>query len=319
MDVSPQGIAVVKSFEGRALRAYKDCVGVWTIGYGNTNNDKFAVATIGRKIGPGVTITESQADMLLVESLRRGYGPAVAKALPGCSQQAYDGGNSFHYNTGAIARASWAKRWREHASASAIKAGLMQWSKGGGKVLQGLVRRRAREAAIINAGDYGPEGKMKPPVLNSAGKPVSVEHPEHPLNGTPGMITVGQVGPEVADLIDDLIALGYKLPKGNVYTPAAKEAVLKFQVAHPQLNDDGVAGPATRKAIQREIDAKDQVKTATTTTALPGGGLITADQAFGLGLPVWAYVAIGVVVLGTVAYFVWKYRDELAAISNRKG
>jgi lysozyme len=39
MSTSEKGLAVIRSFEGRALKAYKDCVGVWTIGYGQTNYD----------------------------------------------------------------------------------------------------------------------------------------------------------------------------------------------------------------------------------------------------------------------------------------
>ena len=40
MQISLQGLNVVRSFEGCSLRAYKDCVGVWTIGYGHTGNVK---------------------------------------------------------------------------------------------------------------------------------------------------------------------------------------------------------------------------------------------------------------------------------------
>jgi lysozyme len=51
MQTSEPGRAVVRSFEGCALRAYKCPANVWTIGYGNTNHDACAVARIG-KIGP---------------------------------------------------------------------------------------------------------------------------------------------------------------------------------------------------------------------------------------------------------------------------
>ena len=115
MPVSEQGVHVVASFEGRALRAYRDEVGVWTIGYGETASDIETVRRIlgdpNFVIGAGATITEDQAETLLRASLNEGYLPEVQKRLPNQSQQVQDGGTSFHYNTGAIGRASWVPKW----------------------------------------------------------------------------------------------------------------------------------------------------------------------------------------------------------------
>lgn len=145
LTTSEKGLAVIRSFEGRALKAYKDCVGVWTIGYGQTN---FDASVLGFKIEAGVTITPEQCEALLRSSLKKRYEPLVMKSMgEGVKQAPFDAGSGFHYNTGAIARASWVKNFVA-GHMPAVHAGIMQWNKGGGKVLAGLVRRRAAEADL---------------------------------------------------------------------------------------------------------------------------------------------------------------------------
>jgi lysozyme len=48
--INEAGLAMIKSFEGLRLDAYRDPVGIWTIGYGHI-----------RGVQPGMTITEPQA------------------------------------------------------------------------------------------------------------------------------------------------------------------------------------------------------------------------------------------------------------------
>ena len=40
MNISKEGIALIKKFEGCELEAYKCAAGVWTIGYGHTKDVK---------------------------------------------------------------------------------------------------------------------------------------------------------------------------------------------------------------------------------------------------------------------------------------
>ena len=56
---SAKGILLTKRFEGLKLSAYKDQVGVWTIGYGHT----------GRGVHAGLTITQDQADTFLASDV----------------------------------------------------------------------------------------------------------------------------------------------------------------------------------------------------------------------------------------------------------
>ncbi len=316
MEVTEKGLAVIRAFEGRALTAYRDSAGVWTIGFGITNFDKWAVQYLGRPIGAGMTITEEQAEYLLRESLARSYVPATAKAMPNASPQALDGGVSFHYNTGAIGRASWVKIWR--SGSTNFLSSILSWNKAGGKVLAGLTRRRQREYEIITKGDYGPEGRTAPPTLNAAGRVVAASEKEHHLSGTPGMLKIGDQGPEVADLNRVLAALGFATSKSaDVFDSLTDAAVRSFQTAHKQLRVDGIAGPATRAAINREVDAKAKigglVKTTTVATAATGG----VDLSGLAHVPFGVYLTIGlvaVIVLGVIAYH---YRDELNAMGAR--
>jgi lysozyme len=58
MNISNEGISLIKKFEGCELDSYKDAVGVWTIGYGHTKNVK-----------EGMTISKEQADNMLLNEL----------------------------------------------------------------------------------------------------------------------------------------------------------------------------------------------------------------------------------------------------------
>lgn len=333
-DMTSKGYAVTKSFEGRALKSYRDCVGVWTVGYGNTNYDAFAVQYLGRKIGPGITITEQEADYLLHESMRRKYLPQVVKAMgEDAPDAAVDAGGSFHYNTGAISRATWVKKWLGH---QAYEAALESWNKGGGKVLAGLTRRRKREYAILARGDYGPEGRTAPPVLNASGHVVAggvaplpgaepiaslpaevvaevipTESPEHHLAGTPGMLRKGDEQPEVTDLQNLLVDAGFKVPVTGRFDDATDKAVRSFQDAHPQIGRDGVVGPATRTALQREVDMKRKLGTSTASTVTPTAGSAITDQMTGGNIPEWVWFAGGAVIVAVAGYFIWQYRDEI--------
>lgn len=322
-DMTPGGYAVVRSFEGRALKAYRDSVGVWTIGYGNTNYDKWAVSYLGKAIGAGMTITEDQAEYLLRESIRRGYAPMCGKVMPGATPNALDAGISFHYNTGAIARASWVKLYNSKQMAS-VRASLLSWNKAGGKVLAGLTRRRNREASMILTSDYGPEGRNAPPVLNAAGNVVAgkvvvpASSPDHHLAGTPGMLRNGDSGPECADLNQSLIANGFATCKGGEkFDDATEAAVRAVQKAHPQLDEDGIAGPATRAVVNREADIKRKLKVQGGSGIATQVGTAVADAASGGAMPMGVYIAL-VLFFGIVlAVTCYNYRDELAAIAKR--
>ena len=65
LKISKDGIALIKHFEGCKLKAYKDGGGVLTIGYGHTSKAG------GLQVYTGLTITQSQAEQLLLDDLDR--------------------------------------------------------------------------------------------------------------------------------------------------------------------------------------------------------------------------------------------------------
>ena len=58
MNISKEGIALIKKFEGCELQAYQDSVGVWTIGYGHTKD-----------VQEGLKITQEEAEVMLQEEM----------------------------------------------------------------------------------------------------------------------------------------------------------------------------------------------------------------------------------------------------------
>lgn len=152
--VGPAGIALIKRFEGCArlrtdglVEAYPDPGSggePWTIGWGATGADH----SNGGKIGPGTVWTQKQCDDRLERDLVR-YGTDVATALGDAptTQNQFDALVSFHYNTGAIGRATLTRRHKSGRDGDAARE-FARWNKAAGRVLKGLVRRRTAEAML---------------------------------------------------------------------------------------------------------------------------------------------------------------------------
>ena len=144
MKISENGLKLIKSFEGCRLTAYKDSVGVWTIGYGTTNADR---AITGTAIVSGLKINQATADEWLKKSVDVKYGPKVEKynGIYIWNQNEYDALVSFAYNIGSIDQLT-ANGTRKRSS---IAKKILQYNKAGGKVLTGLTRRRESERTLF--------------------------------------------------------------------------------------------------------------------------------------------------------------------------
>jgi lysozyme len=96
-------------------------------------------------------ITREHAYALAVEQLRREYLPAVLRLCPGIDS--YDrlaGVLSFTYNVGAGAlQASTLRRRINAGDWPGAQTEMRRWIRGGGRVLPGLVTRRAIEAGML--------------------------------------------------------------------------------------------------------------------------------------------------------------------------
>lgn len=146
MKISKAGLDLIKSFEGyhRALpdgrcEAYQCPAGKWTIGWG---------CTVG--VTPGMVWTRDEATMALRREVAR-FETAVARLVTvPLTQQQFDALVSFAYNCGenALARSTILKRVNAGDMSGAAGA-FGAWTRGGGRVLPGLVRRRQREAELF--------------------------------------------------------------------------------------------------------------------------------------------------------------------------
>ena len=136
---------LIKQFEGLRLKAYKDPVGIWTIGYGTT-----AAAGVGCVPKAGMVITEDQAEGYLLLALDKFAAQVRPKITAPINENEYGAFLSLAYNIGpgAFGKSSALRKFNAGDKAGAADAILM-WNKAGGKVLKGLVNRRQAERALF--------------------------------------------------------------------------------------------------------------------------------------------------------------------------
>lgn len=147
--VGQRGIDLMHEFEGLVLTAYPDPGSKdgnpWTIGRGAT----------GPGIHKGVTWTREQADARFAEDLAK--FAAKVDALLGdapTDQSQFDAMVSLAYNIGTEAfRKSTVLRKHKAGDHAGAAAAFGMWVKNDGKVMKGLVRRRAAESALYLAND----------------------------------------------------------------------------------------------------------------------------------------------------------------------
>lgn len=147
--MTEKGKGLIRQFEGCKLVAYKCPAGKWTIGYGNRyyadgtpvkEGDKIDQATANQLFDLIVADFEKQVKMIL--------GGTLCATLP---KEAIDALISIAYNIGvdAFAKSTLLKRIKaDKNNLGGIEDGFLMWVKSGGKVLNGLQRRRAAEFAM---------------------------------------------------------------------------------------------------------------------------------------------------------------------------
>lgn len=139
MKTSSKGKNLIKEFESFQSSAYLCPANVWTIGWGHTKG-----------VQSGQTVTQSQAEKLLEQDLQRAE-TIVFKEFVGIplNQNQFDALVSFVFNMGSFSGApSLRNKVRSNPNDPAIRDIFSLYIKGGGKILQGLVRRRNAEADL---------------------------------------------------------------------------------------------------------------------------------------------------------------------------
>ena len=144
MQISEEGKNLIKKFEGCELEAYKCAAGVWTIGYGHI---KTAVE--------GMKIDQATANELFDEEMGE-YETYVNTAVTvPLSQNQFDALVSWVFNLGnGNLKASTMLKVINSGDHAGVPAQIKRWNKAGGKVLEGLIRRREAEALLYEGKDW---------------------------------------------------------------------------------------------------------------------------------------------------------------------
>ena len=139
MNISVEGTSLIKKFEGCELEAYQDSVGVWTIGYGHTKDVK-----------QGDKINQDEAEHLLEEEMPEYEGYINDMVEVSLEQCQFDALVSWVYNLGPTnLSSSTLLKVLNEGDYDEVPFQIKRCNKAGGKVLEGLTRRREAEALLF--------------------------------------------------------------------------------------------------------------------------------------------------------------------------
>jgi len=140
MNYSKNGLSLTENFEGLRLTAYPDPAtngDPWTIGYGHT----------GPEVHKGMTITQEQAEELLMQDVKKVAATVNAKVTTDITQEEFDALVDFVFNVGA-------GNFNASTLLKKVNAGdihgaadeFLKWDMAAGKHMVGLLKRRHAEA-----------------------------------------------------------------------------------------------------------------------------------------------------------------------------
>ena len=212
---SQKGINLIKEFESCRLKAYQDSAGVGTIGYGHTGG-----------VSSGMTISQAQAEAYLKSDLAR-----FEKAVNNCvtvalTQNMFDALVSFSFNVGdgALKNSTLLRKLNSGDIGGAANE-FDKWVYSGGKVVDGLVRRRAAEKALfldganVSGGTTAPSGNA------------TIKNFQSWLNTTyaSGLSTDGYYGPNTKKAATIAYQKELKVTADGIFGANSKAAVVALK------------------------------------------------------------------------------------------
>jgi len=187
MNISQRGLNLIYEFEGKLTKlpdgryqSYRCPAGVWTI---------YAGCTEG--VHEGMIITEQQGEMLFRNELAKFERCVMSACTREPNQNQFDAFVSLAYNIGeaGFRKSSVLKHFNAGRDGPASRAFAL-WNKGGGRVLKGLVRRRAAESGLfMRPMEAPPMPQQVTPQESASGTTAAV--------GTVGMISNFAMGDPV--------------------------------------------------------------------------------------------------------------------------
>ena len=144
MNYSKNGLHLTEQFEGCKLTAYPDPAtggDPWTIGYGHTGSD----------VHPNMTITQQQAEELLMKDVQKASQAVNSKVHTDITQDEFDALVDFVFNVGAgnFAGSTLLKKINEGDMEGAAHE-FEKWDMAAGKHMAGLLKRRQAEENLFN-------------------------------------------------------------------------------------------------------------------------------------------------------------------------
>jgi lysozyme len=137
-------LSIIKKYEGLKLNAYICPAGVPTIGFGSTFYPD------GRRVKLGDKITITEAESILLHDIKRFEKEVRTGVKIEITNNQLSALISFVYNVGASAfrKSTLLRKVNANPTDLTIHNEFMRWTRAGGKVLPGLVKRRAEESKL---------------------------------------------------------------------------------------------------------------------------------------------------------------------------
>ena len=145
MKVSDKCINMIKHHEGFVRKPYQDPIGLWTVGVGHLIGD-------GKKLPKewNKEFTNEEVDNILCEDLERFEIGIQRLTKVSLTQSQFDALVSFSFNVGlGNFQSSTLRSKLNRGDYEGASNEFPKWRKAGGKILKGLVRRRADEKALF--------------------------------------------------------------------------------------------------------------------------------------------------------------------------
>ena len=147
MRCNDEGIAIIKKYEGCSLRCYLDPIGIPTIGYGSIWG-----LDHNRLVSSHRNITENEAEHLLKRELLTTENAVARLVKSPLTQNQFSAVCCLVYNVGSGKfRSSTIRMKLNRKDFTGASNEFWKWRRAGGKILRGLVRRRAEEKELFDA------------------------------------------------------------------------------------------------------------------------------------------------------------------------
>lgn len=198
MRMTKAGLDLIKEFEGFRGKSYRCPANVLTVGYGHTS------MAGPPEVSEGMSISRAEGERILKTDLKK-YEAYVREAVrveltpaqfSACVSLCYNiGGGAFKKSS--VVRFCNKRQWKNAADA------FMLWNKAGGRVLPGLVRRRAAEAALFMSDDVTEDDEIRPVVDAPKGKPMALST----TNLAAGATAAAGVSAAAKEVVDNTTSL----------------------------------------------------------------------------------------------------------------